>query len=137
MDSAGLVTHCLTRPAPDPHTASCGPHTVPPELRLDQGQDWDETLSASQREAEDLCACLPWLTTAQADDLAHHYIRQRNHLTRLMFQETLRRAAQLRQEYESRYAVLRRDLLRRHASVASAVLACAVGLSAAAAVFAR
>ncbi|MFI0084895.1 hypothetical protein [Streptomyces bobili] len=91
----------------------------------------------AQREAEDLCARLPWLTTAQADDLAHHYIRQRNHLTRLMFQETLRRAAQLRQEYESRYAVLRRDLLRRHASVASAVLACAAGVSAAAAVFAR
>ncbi|MEU0114610.1 hypothetical protein ABZ137_12970 [Streptomyces bobili] len=91
----------------------------------------------ARREADDLCARLPWLTTAQADDLAHHYIRQRNHLTRLLFQETLRRAAELRQEYESRYAVLRRDLLRRHASVASAVLACAAAVSAAAAVFAR
>ncbi|MFD5255897.1 hypothetical protein ACFWM5_24070 [Streptomyces bobili] len=91
----------------------------------------------AHREAEDLCARLPWLTTAQAEDVAHHYVRQRNHLTRLMFEETLRRAAQLRQEYESRYAVLRRDLLRRHASVASAVLACAAGVSAAAAVFAR
>ncbi|MFD5266337.1 hypothetical protein [Streptomyces sp. NPDC058335] len=91
----------------------------------------------AHREAEDLCARLPWLTTAQADDLAHHYIRQRNHLTRLMFQETLRRAAELRQEYESRYAVLRRDLLRRHAAFACALLTCAAGVSTAAGLFAR
>ncbi|WP_245873235.1 hypothetical protein [Streptomyces phaeoluteigriseus] len=91
----------------------------------------------AHREAEDLCARLPWLTTAQADDLAHHYIRQRNHLTRLMFQDTLRRAAELRQEYESRYADLRRDLLRRHAAFASAVLACSAGVGAAVGLFAR
>ncbi|MGX1274248.1 hypothetical protein [Streptomyces phaeoluteigriseus] len=91
----------------------------------------------AHREAEDLCARLPWLTTAQADDVAHHYIRQRNHLTRLLFQESLRRAAELRQEYESRYAVLRRDLLRRHAAFASALLACAAGASAVVGLYAR
>ncbi|MET9505620.1 hypothetical protein ACFYO5_21545 [Streptomyces sp. NPDC006259] len=91
----------------------------------------------AHREAEDLCARLPWLTTAQADDLTHHYVRQRTDLTRRMLRDIVHRAAELRQEYESRYATLRRDLLRRHAVCASAVLACTAGVGAAVGLLAR
>ncbi|GHB54572.1 hypothetical protein GCM10010377_52110 [Streptomyces viridiviolaceus] len=84
----------------------------------------------ARREAEDLCARMPWLTTAQAEDVTRHYIRHRIDLTRQMLLDTVQRATQLRQEYENRYATLRRSLLTMHAAGACAVLACAAGLSA-------
>ncbi|MFJ7044435.1 hypothetical protein ACIQVC_13660 [Streptomyces sp. NPDC101112] len=82
------------------------------------------------REAEDLCARMPWLTTAQAHEVTAHYLRRRMELTRHMLLTSLERAGQLREEYEDRYAVLRRSLLRRHAVCACALLACAGGLAA-------
>ncbi|MFI6033242.1 hypothetical protein ACIBBD_03475 [Streptomyces sp. NPDC051315] len=81
----------------------------------------------ARREAESLCARMPWLTTAQAEDVTRHYVHQRLELTRQMLLETVERAAQLRQEYEDRYAALRHDLLRRHVTCAAAVVACASG----------
>lgn len=89
------------------------------------------------REAEELCALLPWLTSTQAEDVRRHYVRQRIGLTRRMLRATVDRAAELRQEYEDRYAALRRALLRRHAACASAVLACAGGLGALAGLLSR
>ena len=91
----------------------------------------------ARREAEQLCARMPWLTTAKAEALTYHYLNQRIELTRHMLQDSVRRAAQLRQEYETRYGELRRALLRRHAAFVSTVLACATGLAAAAGVLAR
>ncbi|MFF8940471.1 hypothetical protein ACF08O_38365 [Streptomyces paradoxus] len=79
----------------------------------------------AQREAEELCARLPWLTTAQAEELTAHYVRRRLDVTRQLMLGTVRRAAELRQEYESRYAELRMALLRRHAAGACALVACA------------
>ncbi|MEV6962086.1 hypothetical protein AB0M97_23445 [Streptomyces sp. NPDC051207] len=84
----------------------------------------------ARREAEELCARLPWLTSSQAEDLTRHYVHHRLDLTCRMLRATVDRAAELRGEYETRYAALRRDLLRRHAVYACAVLACAGGLSA-------
>jgi hypothetical protein len=84
----------------------------------------------ARREAEDLCARMPWLTTAQAEELTGHYVRRRLDVTRQLLHSTVRRAEELRQEYESRYAALRHTLLRRHAACACAVLACAGGVSA-------
>jgi hypothetical protein len=72
---------------------------------------------------------MPWLTTAQADELTCHYVRRRLDVTRQLLRSTVRRAEELRQEYESRYAALRHTLLRRHAACACAVLACAGGVS--------
>jgi hypothetical protein len=91
----------------------------------------------AHRGAADLCALLPWLTAAQAEDLTRHYVRQRIDLSRQMLLATVGRAAELRQEYESRYAALRRDLLKRHAACACAVLACACGMSTLACLSAR
>ncbi|WP_206317011.1 hypothetical protein [Streptomyces composti] len=79
----------------------------------------------ARREAEALCARLPWLTTAQAEDVTRQYVRQRIDLTRTTMLHTLERAEQMRGEYEARYAALRRGLLRRHAAFACAVVACA------------
>jgi hypothetical protein len=84
----------------------------------------------ARREAEDLCARMPWLTTAQTEELIGHYVRRRLDVTRQLLHSTVRRAEELRQEYESRYAALRHTLLRRHAACACAVLACAGGVSA-------
>ncbi|MFE5187994.1 hypothetical protein [Streptomyces sp. NPDC056628] len=75
------------------------------------------------REAAELCERLPWLTTAQAEDLSRHYVQQRVDLTRRMLRATVERAGQLREEYETRYAELRRALLRRHALAACALVA--------------
>src|SRR5690606_18908728 len=58
----------------------------------------------ARREAEALCARLPWLTTAQAEDVTRQYVRQRIDLTRTMMLHTLERAEQMRGEYEARYA---------------------------------
>ncbi|MER7900190.1 hypothetical protein ABTX62_29790 [Streptomyces sp. NPDC096046] len=81
----------------------------------------------AQREAEELCARMPWLTTAQAEEVTVHYVHRRLDVTRRLMLGTVRRAEELRQEYESRYAELRSALLRRHAAGACAVLACAAG----------
>lgn len=42
----------------------------------------------ARREAAALCARLPWLTSAQADDLACHYTEQRLGLTRHVLRST-------------------------------------------------
>ncbi|MFJ6386963.1 hypothetical protein ACIQJT_05085 [Streptomyces sp. NPDC091972] len=91
----------------------------------------------ARREAGELCAEMPWLTTAQAEDLAHHYCERRMLLARHMLRVTVQRADQLCQEYENRYQELRRALLKRHAACASAVMACAAGVGAAVGVLTR
>jgi hypothetical protein len=82
------------------------------------------------RDAETLCARLPWLTGAQADDLTRQYVRQHIDLSRRMLLAVLERAESLRQEYEQRYAGLRRRLLKGHAAWACALLAGAACASA-------
>ncbi|WP_239768931.1 hypothetical protein [Streptomyces sp. CL12-4] len=79
----------------------------------------------ARREAQALCACLPWLTTAQAEDLTNRYCEQRLHLARRTLEAVAARADQLRDEYETRYAALRHTLLKRHAACASLLLVCA------------
>ncbi|MGW0424724.1 hypothetical protein [Streptomyces sp. NPDC003015] len=79
----------------------------------------------AQHEAKMLCRRLPWLTTAQAEELMCHYVQQRLGLTRQALQVTASRADRLRAEYEGRYAVLRQRLLKWHAACASLLLAAA------------
>ncbi|MDH6224448.1 hypothetical protein [Streptomyces chilikensis] len=83
----------------------------------------------ARREAEGLCARMPWLTTAQAEDLTRQYVLLRIGLSRRMLLDVTERTAQLREEYEARYQALRRALLRRHAGAACATLVCAAGMS--------
>jgi hypothetical protein len=78
----------------------------------------------ARREAEDFCGLLPWLTTAQAEDLAGHYAEQRLELTRQMLRRTVDRAAELRCEYQARYDQLRRRLLTYHTVCACLLVVC-------------
>jgi hypothetical protein len=94
-------------------------------------------LDQARREAEELCAGMPWLTTAQAEELTGHYVRRRLDVTRQLLHGTVRRAEELRQEYESRYADLRHALLRRHTACACALLAGAGTVSALAVLLTR
>ncbi|WP_399934076.1 hypothetical protein [Streptomyces kanamyceticus] len=91
----------------------------------------------AHREARALCEKLPWLTTAQAEDLTRHYVQHRMALTRHMLGTTARRAQELRGEYEARYQQLRRALLKRHAAWASTFMVCSIGISGAVGVLAR
>ncbi|CAL9507604.1 hypothetical protein SUDANB145_03550 [Streptomyces sp. enrichment culture] len=91
----------------------------------------------ARQEAAALCDRLPWLTTAQAQDLTRHYTEQRLVLARSMLRATVDRAGELRREYEERYAALRRTLLRRHAVAASLLLLATGTVSATSALLAR
>lgn len=82
----------------------------------------------ARAEAEILCSRLPWMTSSQAEDVRRHYVEQRLTLTR---QTLLHHVDDLRGQYENRYRNLRRDLLKRHAVGACAVLAVCVGVHAA------
>lgn len=81
-------------------------------------------LEEARRAAEAFCARLPWLTTAQAEDVARHFADEHVQLTREMLTRTVRRAAELRGEYQARYDELRHRLLVRHTMAACALLAC-------------
>ncbi|MEV7365683.1 hypothetical protein [Streptomyces sp. NPDC091299] len=91
----------------------------------------------AQREADALCARLPWLTSGQAEDLARHYTEQRLGLTRQALQATADRAGRLRGEYEARYATLRHALLRRHAVGACLLIVGCTTATAGASLFVR
>ncbi|MEU3982394.1 hypothetical protein AB0F77_20215 [Streptomyces sp. NPDC026672] len=79
----------------------------------------------AQREAELLCSRLPWLTTAQTEDVVRRYVEQHLLSTAQATHTDAARAHRLRTEYERRYLTLRRTLLKLHAAYASALLVCA------------
>ncbi|MFE1248420.1 hypothetical protein [Streptomyces sp. NPDC058735] len=114
-----------------------GPHETPASARRSAlAEEVEGFLLARSHhdqirsEAEDLCARLPWLTSAQAGELTAHYVRLRLDVSRRLLLGTVQRAEELRREYEGRYAELRATLLRRHAAGACAVLGAAAALSA-------
>jgi hypothetical protein len=80
-------------------------------------------LAEARRAAEAFCARLPWLTSAQAEDVARHFADEHIGMTREMLTRTVRRAAELRGEYQARYDQLRRRLLVRHTLAMCALLA--------------
>ncbi|MFJ4368039.1 hypothetical protein [Streptomyces chartreusis] len=75
----------------------------------------------ARQEAARLCSDLPWMTTAQAEQVTRRYIELRLGLTR---QTLVHHIADLREQYEARYHDLRRHLLRRHAAAACGLLVC-------------
>ncbi|MGW7262216.1 hypothetical protein [Streptomyces sp. NPDC054842] len=74
-------------------------------------------LQAAQREAHDFTERMPWLTTAQGEEVARQYVEERIRLTRLTLTTVVRRASLLRDEYEARYALLRARVLKFSALV--------------------
>lgn len=80
----------------------------------------------ARREAAAFGDRLPWLPTAQREDVVGLYIHFRTASSRRQAQAVAARCAELREEYEQRYRVLRLRLLRRCTTVVlTAVSLCA------------
>ncbi|MFE2537113.1 hypothetical protein, partial [Streptomyces sp. NPDC059371] len=78
---------------------------------------------AAQREAQRFTERMPWLTTAQQEEVIRQYVQERRHLTRLTLTAVAWRSHRLREEYEARYALLRARLLKLSAlTVCTALL---------------
>ncbi|MEU9985162.1 hypothetical protein [Streptomyces sp. NPDC050856] len=83
-------------------------------------------LRRAREEAESFAQRLPWLTTAQREDVVHHYAQERVELSKEVLRAVTARCAELREEYTARYEELRGRLLRLSAAslvVCAAMLA--------------
>jgi hypothetical protein len=69
--------------------------------------------TTARQEAEAFAQHLPWLTTAQHDEVVHLYTQHRLAMSQRLWQGTAHRARQLRGEYQARYDALRRRLMLR------------------------
>lgn len=79
-------------------------------------------------EAEAFADRLPWLTSAQRDEVVRHYRDARTDLARQQLGVVAHRCAELREEYEQRYRALAERLLRRSLATALTALALAVAV---------
>jgi hypothetical protein len=61
----------------------------------------------ARRQARSFTEQLPWLTTAQREEIERVYIADRTAASRAMFQRICDRAAELRTEYSDRYLRLK------------------------------
>ncbi|MFD7712578.1 hypothetical protein [Streptomyces sp. NPDC059786] len=73
------------------------------------------TVREAQVRATAFADALPWLTTAEREDVVRRYADDDIARTRAAWQSVAHRADELRGEYTDRYDQLRRRLLRRHA----------------------
>ncbi|WP_329373012.1 hypothetical protein OG896_38710 [Streptomyces sp. NBC_00669] len=69
---------------------------------------WNAELAQARREAAGFTAHLPWLTTAQREEVERVYVADRVRLSRETLRRVIDRAAELRGEYGERYEYLRR-----------------------------
>ncbi|MFF3291019.1 hypothetical protein [Streptomyces sp. NPDC003023] len=65
----------------------------------------------AEREAEAFAGRMPWLTTAQREEVVRIYTQDRIALSRRVLEAVVSRAHELRLEYATRYEELRRRLL--------------------------
>lgn len=81
----------------------------------------------ARTEAEAFARRLPWLTTAQQEEVVRHYAEERLAVSRETLRTVAARCAELRDEYTVRYDTFRQRLLCRCVALvlASAALLCA------------
>ncbi|MEV0600186.1 hypothetical protein AB0I82_12935 [Streptomyces sp. NPDC050315] len=84
---------------------------------------WTEAERA-RNEAAAFADRMPWLTTAQREEVIRQYTDDRLVLTRRYLERVRHRCAQLQEEYATRYRELRHRMLC--AAVAAALSACAL-----------
>ncbi|WUV77645.1 hypothetical protein OHA86_08565 [Streptomyces sp. NBC_01477] len=94
---------------------------------------WNAEVEDARRRATAFAAHLPWLTSAQREDIMHVYVADRVAASRAMLQRNCDRAVELRGEYSERYALMK----RRCVATAAGCVALAVGLAAACVIVAR
>ncbi|MFF8917591.1 hypothetical protein ACF08M_30860 [Streptomyces sp. NPDC015032] len=68
---------------------------------------WSAAVEEARRQADRFTDELPWLTTAQREDVRRVYTADRVAASRTMFRRVRARAAELRGEYDARYRRLR------------------------------
>ncbi|MCK7623429.1 hypothetical protein MUU72_10030 [Streptomyces sp. RS10V-4] len=72
---------------------------------------WEAEKERAGAQAEDFCARLPWLTTAQRAEVVRHYSREQRAQSRSYLERVAARSAELRTAYEDTYRGLRRRLV--------------------------
>ncbi|MEI7030471.1 hypothetical protein [Streptomyces pratensis] len=87
---------------------------------------WNAEVQGARRRARRLTEQLPWLTTAQRDDLERVYVADRVAASRESLVRIRHRADELREEYTRRYARLR----ARCVAVTAGALGAAAGFCA-------
>ncbi|MFH9349754.1 hypothetical protein [Kitasatospora sp. NPDC017646] len=87
---------------------------------------WQAETEHARRAARDLADRLPWLTSAQRQDLEHHYTRTHLRVSRDQLVRLRRRRDELRAEYETRYRHLRARCALTALLVATTAAFCAV-----------
>jgi hypothetical protein len=83
----------------------------------------------AQREAHHFTERMPWLTTAQAEEVTCQYLAERTRLTEQTLSTIVRRSSLLRDEYEARYALLQARTLKLSAAALCAALLWTSGLT--------
>jgi hypothetical protein len=83
----------------------------------------------AERDAHHFTGRMPWLTTAQAEDVTCQYLAERTRLTEQTLGVIVRRSSLLRDEYEARYALLRSRMLKLSAATLCAALLWTAGLT--------
>ncbi|WP_328536350.1 hypothetical protein [Streptomyces sp. NBC_00344] len=69
---------------------------------------WNAEVEGARRQAVAFAEQLPWLTTAQREEVEQVYTAERTAASRAMLVRISDRAASLREEYTARYLQLRR-----------------------------
>ncbi|WP_225850914.1 hypothetical protein [Streptomyces sp. HPF1205] len=88
---------------------------------------WHAEVVRAQRQARAFTEQLPWLTTAQREEIERVYLADRTAASRVMLERIRDRAVELRHEYSARY--LRVKLRCLAATVVSTCLVLAAGAS--------
>jgi hypothetical protein len=114
------------REAPGRAAARAGAREAADGLRRIEGYLLAEREKAAARsEAEKFADRLPWLLTAQREELVCRYAEARTELARRQLAAVAERCSQLRTEYEQRYRALRLRLIGAcAAALAGLVLGC-------------
>ncbi|POX38904.1 hypothetical protein C3486_20770 [Streptomyces sp. Ru73] len=104
-----------------------GPDGPAAEAGLDRLEGYLLCWAEAERARADAVAFadrLPWLTTAQREEVIRHYTADRVAVTRRYFERVRDRSGELREEYTARYRELRHRLVC--GAVAAALSVCAL-----------
>ncbi|MET9297216.1 hypothetical protein [Streptomyces sp. NPDC003077] len=92
---------------------------------------WQAERDRARAEAEEFADRMPWLTTAQREEVTRLYREQRLVVARQVLRAIADRCEELREEYTARYETLRRRLVRAGVATllgAVALFVCALTL---------
>jgi len=83
---------------------------------------WHAEVAQAQRDARAFTEKLPWLTTAQREEVERVYVDDRTAASRVMFQRICDRAVELRAEYAGNYVRMKARCVAAAATVTGVVV---------------